>query len=410
MTDPATYPTATRRRAMGALFVSVAATAVTTSGTSTVGTLIAADAVGSAWSGISATFGIAGNACGALLLSRLMAAKGRRFGLQVGFSSAVAGALLAVTGVLADVFPLLLFGMVLLGVGNGGAQLARYAGAEFYPPERRATALSALVWAGTVGAILGPSLIAPAAAGAREAGLPELAGTFILAVFVCALACGSATLLPSGAGRAPTAATPGEGMRSWLSIRPVRLALAAMVCGQVSMVAVMTMTPVHLHSHGQGLATVGGVLAAHMIGMFALSPLSGRLADRYGGTTAIVAGIGTLVCSSVVAILAPADASGPLLPVALFLLGYGWNLCFVGGSSLLSRDLPAAQRTRLQGGIDAAVWAASAVASLVSGRLLAVGDYGFLAAIAGLIAIAPVVFMIGRTQRRSFEETKAERM
>lgn len=395
---------------MAALFVSVAATAVTTSGTSTVGTLIASEAVGPAWSGVAAAFGIAGNACGALVLSRLMAARGRRFGLQVGFSSAVAGALLALAGVLGDVFPLLLFGMVLLGVGNGGAQLARYAGAEFYPSGQRATALSALVWAGTVGAILGPSLIAPAASGARTAGMPELAGTFVLAVIVCALACGSATLLPGGTGRSATASGPADGAPRWLSIRTVRLALAAMVCGQVSMVAVMTMTPVHLHSHGRGLATVGGVLTAHMIGMFALSPLSGRLADRFGGTTAIVAGIGTLVCSSVVAILAPGDASGPLLPLALFLLGYGWNLCFVGGSSLLSRDLPAGQRTRLQGGIDATVWAASAVASLVSGRLLAVGDYGFLAAIAGLIAVAPVVLMVGRIQNRSLEETEAERM
>jgi MFS family permease len=381
---------------MGALFVSVAATAVSMSGTSTVGTLIASDAVGPAWSGISATFGIAGNACGALLLSRLMATRGRRFGLMTGFATAVAGALAAVSGVLAGQFPVLLLGMVLLGIGNGGAQLARYAGAEFYSSDRRATALSALVLAGTVGAILGPSLIAPAAAGARSAGLPELAGTFVLAVGFCALACGSAALMPRGAGRTGATTTDRVGVRTWLTLRPVRLALTAMVCGQVAMVAVMTMTPVHLHEHGQGLAVVGGVLSAHMIGMFALSPLSGRLTDRFGGSTAIVLGMGTLVCSSVVAILAPTDASGPLLSIALFLLGYGWNLCFVGGSSLLSRDLPAGQRTKLQGGIDATVWAASAVASLASGRLLAIGDYGFLAAVAGLVAIVPVVFLLGR--------------
>lgn len=381
---------------MGALFVSVAATAVSMSGTSTVGTLIASDAVGAAWSGVSATFGIAGNACGALLLSRLMANHGRRFGLMAGFAAAVAGAFAAVAGVLAGLFPVLLLGMVLIGIGNGGAQLARYAGAEFYPSDRRATALSALVWAGTVGAILGPSLIAPAAAGARNAGLPELAGTFVLAVGFCALACGAAALLPRGTGRSTATTTDRAGVRTWLTLRPVRLALTAMVCGQVAMVAVMTMTPVHLREHGQGLAVVGGVLSAHMIGMFALSPLSGRLADRFGGSTTIALGMGTLVCSSVVAILAPTDASGPLLSIALFLLGYGWNLCFVGGSSLLSRDLPADQRTRLQGGIDATVWAVSAVASLASGRLLAIGDYGFLAAVAGLIAIVPVVFLLGR--------------
>jgi hypothetical protein len=83
-----------------------------------------------------------------------------------------------------------------------------------------------------------------------------------------------------------------------------------------------------------------------------------------------------------------AHSSG--LPAALFLLGYGWNLVLVGGSSLLARDLPADERTQLQGVVDAVVWLSSAVASLVAGALFGLGGYGLVGVFGGVAALVPV--------------------
>lgn len=175
--------------------------------------------------------------------------------------------------------------------------------------------------------------------------------------------------------------------------RPVVLTpLVAMVGAQLAMVAVMTMTPLQLDHHGHGLDVVGWTLGAHMIGMFALAPLSGRIADRWGGRVAIWLGIGTLVLAAVAA----APAEGIELSFGLFLLGYGWNLVFVGGSSLLSRDLPADERIQLQGVVDAVVWGSSALASLAAGTLFHAGGYALVAAVGGVVALAPVVLLARR--------------
>jgi MFS family permease len=129
-----------------------------------------------------------------------------------------------------------------------------------------------------------------------------------------------------------------------------------------------------------------------MIGMFALAPLSGRIADRFGGRVAIGAGVLVLVAAAVLAMIMPASHDAGL-PVALFLLGYGWNLAFVGGSSVLSRDLPEPARIRLQGVIDAIVWGSAGIASLSAGPLFGLGGYPLLAAIAGLVALVPVTLL-----------------
>src|SRR5436190_3515942 len=168
-----------------------------------------------------------------------------------------------------------------------------------------------------------------------------------------------------------------------------------MVGAQVAMVAVMTMTPLQLHTHGHGLQVVGYVLSAHMIGMFALAPLSGRIADRWGGRATIYLGIGALALAATTAIAAPtAQATG--LPIALFLLGYGWNLVFVGASALLSRDLAEAERTQLQGVVDALVWCASCLASLTAGPLFSIGGYVLVALVGGMVALAPIVLLARR--------------
>ena len=385
----------TRRRSTVSLFAGVAAMNTAMVGASTVGTLVASHDAGPAWSGVPNAFGVLGTALGTLGAGALMARRGSRPVLLALYGAAVAGALVVFGAVAGTLLAVLLAGMVLLGLGNGAGQMSRYLAAELYPVARKGFALSVIVWAGTIGAIAGPTLMTPGAHLARSLGLPELTGPVLVSVATAALALAASAGLPRVPAPPPRPRLSGALVAAALRRPEVLTPLVAMVGAQVAMVAVMTMTPLQLDHHGQGLAVIGWILSAHMIGMFALAPLSGRIADRWGGRNTIYLGIGTLVVAATTAVAAPtAHTSG--LPLALFLLGYGWNLVFVGGSSLLSRDLPDAERTQLQGVVDAVVWLTSAVASFGAGALFGLGGYGLVAVFGGVAALAPVAVVSRR--------------
>jgi MFS family permease len=401
------HTTERRGAAVSIFFIGVVLVNAAMVGASTVATLIAADAIGSTWSGTPTAAGVLGTAIGALGLAWLMASRGRRLGLSVGYSIGAGGAVLACVGVVGGVLPLLYVGMLLLGLGNGGAQLARYAAADLFAPERRGFVVGAMVWGGTIGAVVGPNLIAPTAEAATALSLPPLVGSYVLAVGAFAIASLVTVALPVSPPTTASGPAKEKPDRATWTQRPVLVALAAMVTAHFSMVAVMTMTPLHIQQHGQGLHVVGGVLTAHMLGMFAFAPLSGRLADVFGAVRVIVGGSATLLAAAVVAAVAqPTDTT--MLALALFLLGYGWNLCFVGGSSMLSREVAADERTRVQGGVDAVVWSTSALASFASGGLLASGGYPALAAVAGAIALIPlVVIPVVQRSKQGGEKARA---
>jgi MFS family permease len=164
-----------------------------------------------------------------------------------------------------------------------------------------------------------------------------------------------------------------------------------MVAGQVTMVAVMTMTPPQLHHLGHSLDVVGWILSAHIFGMLALSPLTGRFADRFGGRVTIGCGIVVLAVATWMAFEWPTSHTTGL-PVSLFLLGYGWNLMFVGGSSLLTKILPTGSR----GGVDAVIWGSSVFGSIGAGQLFGYGGYALVAAVAGVLAVLPVFVLAKR--------------
>jgi MFS family permease len=163
----------------------------------------------------------------------------------------------------------------------------------------------------------------------------------------------------------------------------------------VVMVLIMTMTALHLTDHGHGLETVGFVLSAHTFGMFALSPISGRLTDRFGSPRVIAAGLATLGVAALLAALAPPDG-GFLLTIALFLLGYGWNLGFVAGSAMLTAGLVLGERTRVQGVADGLIWSTAALASLSSGVVVAEASYTALGLLGMALLTVPAVLLVAR--------------
>jgi MFS family permease len=402
--DPARLP-GLRRRMRATLFAISALGSTGYIAAVTVGTLVAADIRGDATlGGVPTAAATVGTATAAGLLSGLMLRVGRRAGILGGLTVGIGGAVLAVLAVVSESILLLLLASVLTGFANGVGNLGRYVAADLVPPERRASAIGTVVWGSTIGAVSGPNLVAPAGAAAEAAGLPALAGAYLLTVVFIGLAALLAFVLlrPEPYALADGSALemraddePAPSVRSILARPSVLVALVTLVIGQVVMVLIMTMTPIHLADHGHGLATVGFVLSAHTFGMFALSPISGRLTDRFGSRAVIAAGLATLAVAGFLAAFAPPDG-GVLLTLALFLLGYGWNLGFVAGSTLLTRGLPLGERTRVQGVADGLVWSSAAVASLVSGVIVAGASYTTLGLLGVALLVPPAMLLVAR--------------
>lgn len=355
--------------------------------TSTASTLVAGLRLGAGLASVPITVGIVGTGLGATGIARLMR-RSRRGALVTGYLLASLGSGVGVVAVASGNAVALCVAMLLLGFGNAGAQLSRYAAADLYPVRRRGFAIGLLVWAAAFGGVGGPLLLASSGSLASGVGLAVLSGPFLLA----GLACVTATVAVSGYQGTPSAEITMAGLRSTRKLlsNPITFSsLATMVTAQMVMVAVMTATPLDMRMQGAGLGMVGMTLSAHTFGMFALSPLTGRLTDRFGARPVMAAGLGTLVAST--GLVAVGDGSG-LRAVALFLLGYGWNLCFLGGSTQLAAGRLDGERMAVEGAVDSAVWCTAAVASLASTAIMSATGYPMLAVassgFAGLMTIA----------------------
>lgn len=400
-----------RSRALATYFTAAALTSIAYIATFTVASLAAPEMTGSAGSsGWPSAIAVAGTALAASLLSSVMARRGRRAGIVLGLSVAVGGGALAVVAVMAASLPLLLIASALVGFGNAAMNLSRYAAADLFPVDRRAGALGFVVWGSTIGAVVGPNLVAPAGAVAPTLGLLPLAGGFAMAFAFLLAALAVATLGP----RAPIQPHLDEPTRA-VGQRPTsqrrllgelvrtpqgRSALLALVTSQLAMTLIMTMTPYHLRAGGHGLETIGLVISAHTFGMFAFSPLSGRLTDRFGANAMVLTGFSVLAAAGLLAAVIP--EGGALLAIPLFLLGVGWNLGFVAGSALLASEAPLGDRARLQGASDALVWATAAAASFASGYVVVTASYAVLAmAGAGLALLLGVAIALDTRSSRA---------
>jgi MFS family permease len=202
------------------------------------------------------------------------------------------------------------------------------------------------------------------------------------------------------AGPTPARATLRELLGSLFTSVRGRAAIGALISGQLVMVLIMTMTPYHLNHTGHADATIGLVISAHTLGMFALSPISGRLAERFGAPNVILAGFGTLALAGVLGAATPAS-SGTVLMVPLFLLGFGWNMTFVAGSSMLASGDSYADRARLQGVVDASVWGTAALAGISAGFVVQLAGYAVLCGAGATLSVllASAIVLDRRTAR-----------
>lgn len=364
-------------------------------------------------------------------LATLAGARGRRFALSLGFGIGAAGTIVVLAGVIIAWLPLFLAGMLMCGSATAAGLQARYAAVDLADPARAARAMSLVVWATTVGSVLGPNFTAPGARLGEQLGLNPLAGPYVISMvcFALAVVCTAllpgrvASQLPAAAGTAPdpaaetTASGPGAaapeagetaddghpavGSRlglvdalRFVAARPVPLfAIITIVAGQMMMTNVMVMTPLHMDHHGFHLGEVGLVISIHIAGMYGLSPLFGWMADRYGPFTVIITGIISFVITIILGVL---DAlrevsSMPLLTTALFLLGVSWSMTLIGGSALLSASVPARAKLTLQGASDSAMNLGGALMAATAGTVLGLGGFLWINLSASFVLLATVL-------------------
>ncbi len=332
--------------------------------------------------GVPSTIALLGRAAIAVPIGMLMDRAGRRPAMLLGYLFGALGFAVSGLAVGWSSFALLCLGAGLAGVANGVSQQARYIAAEVWPDERRARVIGTIVFAGTVGAIGGPLLVGPTGSLAESFGLSVYAGPYWFGAGLALLSALTIFLLlrpdPMRLSRTreterrpdPAAPISARPLRLIFALPLVQVAVAAMVVGQLVMTLIMVITPVHMHHLNHTTGEISLVFMAHTLGMFGFAAVTGWLIDRLGSRPMIVYGAGLLVVAS---LLAPAAANVLTLALALFILGLGWNFCFVAGSTLLSNQLHYDERGRVQGANELLIALASGSGSLLTGAFFAGG-------------------------------------
>ena len=374
----------------------------------TVGALIARDMLGSAsFSGLPAALFTLGSALSAYLVGRLSQRFGRRYGLSTGFITGGIGAIGVIIAATIGNVLLLFLSLFIYGAGTSTNLQARYAGTDLANEKQRATAVSIAMVSTTLGAVAGPNLVTPMGKVASSIGIPALAGPFILAAFAY-ISAGLILLIflkpdPFLVARAIEARRIKEQVNQItdqvnqkLETKINRVGIVAgaldLVLSHVVMVAIMTMTPIHMEDHGNGLSAVGLVIGLHVAAMYLPSPITGILVDKIGRVFMVVASGITLAISGLMAAFVPGD-SLLWLTVALILLGLGWKFGLISGTTIIVDSTNLKSRAKTQGSVDVWVALGGTAGSLLSGVIVAYSSYMMLGLLGTYLAllIIPII-------------------
>ncbi|KIO57090.1 hypothetical protein B4143_0524 [Bacillus subtilis] len=376
----------------------------------TVGALIAQQMLGTdAFAGLPSALFTLGSAGSALIVGRLSQRYGRRTGLSAGFMIGGLGAIGVIMAAIINSIFLLFISLLIYGAGTATNLQARYAGTDLANHKQRATAVSITMVFTTFGAVAGPSLVNVMGDFALSIGVPSLAGPFILAAAAYMLAGVVLFIMlrpdPLVIARTIEAANEEPGDKGHLAAtehtenkKGIIVGATVMVLTQIVMVAIMTMTPVHMRHHGHDLGAVGLVIGFHIGAMYLPSLVTGVLVDRLGRTAMAISSGTTLLLAGVIAAFAPGD-SMVFLVIALSLLGLGWNFGLISGTALIVDSTDSATRAKTQGTVDVLIALSGAAGGALSGMIVAGSSYlalSFTGGMLSLLLIPVVVWFRGR--------------
>ena len=370
----------------------------------TVGALLAQQMLGTdAFAGIPSALLTFGSAGAALFVGRLSQHYGRRTGLSAGFMIGGLGALGVIMAAIINSVFLLFTSLLVYGAGSATNLQARYAGTDLANSKQRATALSITMVFTTFGAVAGPNLVNVMGNFALSIRVPSLAGPFILAAAAYILAGVVLYIMlrpdPLVIARTIEATNQESSDKGQLATteytenkRGIIVGATIMVLTQIVMVAIMTMTPVHMRHHGHGLGAVGLVIGFHIGAMYLPSLVTGVFVDKLGRTAMAIASGTTLLLAGLIGAFAPGN-SMVLLIIDLSLLGLGWNFGLISGTALIVDSTESSTRARTQGTVDVLIALSGAVGGALSGMIVSGSSYSTLSVVGGILSLLliPVV-------------------
>ena len=386
-----------QRRTVGVLSIAQVLGGVAFGATLSLGAVLAAEISGDEiFSGLAAAAVTFGTAIIAIPLARLARRRGRRLSLATGMAIALGGVTLVVLAVAMPSFPLLLVAFLLIGAGQAANLQSRFAASDLATDATRGRDLSIVVWATTIGAVLGPNLTGPGELVGEAIGMPPLTGPYVFTIVaqVLAIVLYFTALRPDPLLLAQRVVAEGSTRTEARPIakadrpRVARYAIFAIAAAHGVMVAVMAMTPVHLLHQGATLTVIGITLSLHIAGMYAFAPVFGILADRFGRIQTIL--LGQVILAAALVTASFGQNSPVAVTIGLVLLGLGWSATTVAGSALLTEASAEAQRTRRQGLSDFTMSIVAATGAILAGVILGWIGYGGLALLVGVAVIAVI--------------------
>lgn len=370
--------------------------------TLSLGAVLAAELSGEdAFSGLAAAAVTFGTALTAVPLAAIARRRGRRLSLTTGMAVALLGVGVVILAVALRAFPLLLLGFLVIGSGQAANLQSRFAAADLATDASRGRDLSIVVWATTIGAVLGPNLTGPGEVLGRAIGMPPLTGAYLFTL----IAQGLAIVLylvamrpdPLLLAQRVVASARAASRAIAKADRPIaaRYAIFAVAAAHGTMVSIMAMTPVHLAhltheaSESATLSIIGLTISLHIAGMYVLAPVFGILADKAGRVPTIL--IGQALLAGALLTASFGQASTTAVTVALVLLGLGWSASTVAGSTLLTESSSEELRTRRQGLSDFTMSIVGGIGAIAAGALLGWIGYGGLALVVLILVAASVL-------------------
>lgn len=304
-----------------------------------------------------------GLALATIPVSRGIGLFGRRPVYLAGAVLAVLAGLTAAYGIITASFVVFCIGTVLAGLNGACVQTYRFAAVDSAPADRRANAISLVMMGGFVAAVIGPQAVI----WTRDA-LPgfTFAGSFLTQSLFAFLSL--IVLLPLQVSTAT--AKVGSGGRPLLEIARTPKFLLAAFTGMVSygtMGFVMTAAPIAMTGCGHSVGEAALGIQWHVLSMFAPSLVTGALIARFGEVPVTLTGLSLMVLSGIAALYGTGLWE---FWACLILVGVGWNLGFVGATSMVAGCCDPIERPRVQGLNDFLVFGTTASGSLLAGGLM----------------------------------------
>jgi MFS family permease len=356
--------------------------------------------------GLGPAIFLTAGALAALPAGRLMDRVGRMPVIAGGFVLGATGCSLTALGCAADSATLVVLGFVGVGVMSGSVLLARAAAADMYPPERRARAISYVLFGALFGAALGPLVFRPMFAG-KDLALDTLVVPWFAAAAICLVGLIVALLIrpdprtialelqaAGQIGDEPTPVAPPAPLREILRRPGVPSAVIAALASFAVMVSVMNLSGYIVVGHHHEQADVFTVISLHIVGMYALVLVVGVLIDRVGRRPSLISGLAIMAVSTIMLAWVESIAGTAL---SLLLLGLGWNISYVAATAELVTHATPVERGRLIGATDLAAGLLGASLALLGG--VAYSEWGAVAIAVGatIAVVAPAIaILVGR--------------